>query len=156
MSNGRSWEGNWKARLYERVRALGFTSLTDFAAARPTASLAVLAEELGKDDVAGVQVLSGLLAEAERRRTVNRFERDVFVRMFNQSLPTGWPAILDDTGRFAVAKALSSWIGYTPEIHQDRARQIMMALLANPPPAGWRPVNPDDKLLRTLIPDEEV
>jgi len=156
MNEDRSWEGDWKARLYERVRALGFTSLTDFAAARPTASLADLAEELGKDDVAGVQVLSGLLAEAERRGKINRFERDVFVRMFNQSVPGGWPSVLDDANRFAVAKALGSWIGYTPDMHQDRARKIMMALLANPPPTGWRPVSPDDELLRTLLPDEEA
>ena len=154
MSN--AWEGNWKARLYERVRALGFTSLAAFAEARPTASLVALAEELGKDDVAGVQVLSGLLAEAEERRQVKRFERDVFVRMFTQNLPNGWPAVLDDANRFAVAQALARWIGYTPEVHQERARQVMMALLANPPPPGWRPLNPDDELLRTLLPDEEA
>ena len=154
MSN--PWEGNWKVRINERVRALGFTSLTAFAQARPTASLVELAEELGKDDIAGVQVLSGLLAEAEQRRQVKRFERDVFVRMFTQSLPNGWPAVLDDPNRFLVAKALARWIGYTPEEHKERARQIMMALLANPPPAGWRPLGPDDELLRTLLPDEEA
>ena len=156
MTDGRSWEGNWKARLYERVRGLGFTSLTAFAEARPTASLAALAEELGKDDVAGVQVLSGLLAEAERRKQVTRFERDVFVRMFAQSVPNGWPAVLDDANRFAVAEALGSWIAYTPEAHEERARRVMMALLANPPPPGWLPQSPDDELLRTLLPDEEA
>jgi hypothetical protein len=154
MSN--AWEGNWKARLSERVRALGFTSLTAFAEARPTASLVELAEELGKDDLAGVQVLSGLLAEAEQRRQVKRFERDVFVRMFTQSVPNGWPAVLDDANRFAVAEGLARWIGYTPEVDKERARQVMMALLANPPPPGWRPLGPDDELLRTLVPDEEA
>lgn len=156
MSQDRSWEGNWKARLYERVHDLGYQSLTAFAAARPAASLATLADELGKDDIAGVQVLSGLLAEAEQLRQVKRFERDVFARMFTQSLPHGWPAVLDDPGRFAVAKALASWIGYTPETDQERARQVMMALLANPPPPGWRPLGPDDELLRTLLPDDEA
>ena len=156
MSKDRSWEGNWKARIHERVRALGFTSVTAFAEARPTASLVALAEELGKDDIAGVQVLSVLLAEAEQRKQVTRFVRDVFVRMFAQSVPNGWPAVLDDANRFAVAKALGSWFGYTPESHLERVDRAGDALLANPPPPGWLPQGPDDELLRTLLPDEEA
>ena len=154
MSNDRSWEGNWKVRLHERVHERGYDSLTAFAEAHPTASLVELAEELGKGVVAGVQVLSELLAEAEQRRQVTRFERDVLVRMLAQDVPNGWPAVLDDANRFAVAKALGRWIGYTPEAHQERARRVMMALLANPPPPGWLPQGPDDELLRTLLPDE--
>ncbi|MDC0708652.1 hypothetical protein POL68_09245 [Stigmatella sp. ncwal1] len=30
------------------------------------------------------------------------------------------------------------------------------ALLVSPPPPGWRPLGPDDELLRMLLPDEEV
>ncbi|MFL5356616.1 NUDIX hydrolase [Archangium sp.] len=156
MSDGRAWQGNMKARLYERVRKLGYDSLTAFANARPTASLVALADELGKDDIAGVQVLSGLLAEAEQHKQVTRFVRDVLVRMLCQSLPNGWPAVLDDTHRFKVAKALGSWFAYTPETHKERADKAGDALLATPPPPGWRPLGPDDELLRTLLPDEEV
>ena len=156
MNEDRSWEGNWRVRLYERVRERGYTSLTDFAAARPTVSLVELAEELGGDDVNAVQVLSGLLAEAEQRKQVTRFERDVLVRMLSQSLPGGWPAVMDDPARFAVGKALGRWIGYTPEAHQERSERIIAALLAMPPPPGWRPLGPDDELLRTLLPDEEA
>lgn len=32
----------------------------------------------------------------------------------------------------------------------------MAALLATPPPPGWRPLGPDDELLLTLLPDENV
>jgi hypothetical protein len=115
-----------------------------------------LAEGLGEDDVNAVQVLSGLLAEAEQRKQVTRFERGVLVRMLSQSLPEGWPAVMDDPARFAVGKALGRWIGYTPEAHQERSEQVIAALLATPPPPGWRPLGPDDELLRTLLPDEEV
>jgi hypothetical protein len=45
MTNGRSWEGNIKARLYERVRERGYDSLTAIAEARPTASLVELAND---------------------------------------------------------------------------------------------------------------
>jgi hypothetical protein len=80
MSGGRAWQGNVKARLYERVRERGYDSLTAFAEARPTASLVALAEELGPDEVAGVQVFSGLVAEAERNNQVTRLVRGQLVR----------------------------------------------------------------------------
>ncbi|AKJ07696.1 hypothetical protein ATI61_107147 [Archangium gephyra] len=156
MSDGRAWQGNVKARLYERVRERGYDSLTAFAEARPTASLVELAEELGPDDIAGVQVFSGLLAEAERRKQVTRLVRSVLVRMLSQSLPEGWPAVMDDTNRFKVAKAIGRWSSYTPETHEKRVEQARAALRASPPPAGWRPLGPDDELLLTLLPDEEV
>ncbi len=156
MSEDRSWEGNWKVRLYERVRERGYDSLTAFANARPTASVVALAEELGEDDVAGVQVLSGLLTEAEQRKQVTRFVRDVLVRELSECLPDGWPAVLDDANRFKVAKALGSWFADTPETHRDLADKASDALLATPPPPGWRPLGPDDDLLLTLLPDEEV
>ena len=156
MSDGRAWEGNIKARLYERVRERGFDSLTAFAEARPAVPLHLLAEELGKDDVAGVQVLRGLLAEAERRKQVTRFVRDVFTRLWSESVPDGWPAMMDDDARFAVAEALARWGTYTPETHEQHVERAKAALRATPPPPGWRPLGPDDELLLTLLPDEAV
>lgn len=156
MTDGRSWQGNWRVRLYERVRERGYTSLTAFAEARPAVPLNLLAEELGKDDVAGVQVLSGLLVEAERRRQVTRFVRDVLVRQLSESLPRGWPLVMDDKSRFQVAKALGCWSADIPDSYQERADRVMAALRATPPPPGWRPPGPDDELLRTLLPDEEA
>ncbi|MCE9670646.1 NUDIX hydrolase [Myxococcus stipitatus] len=156
MTDGRSWQGNWKVRLYERVRERGYDSLTAFAEARPTASLVALAEELGPDDIAGVQVFSGLVAEAERSHRVTRLVRGQFVRELHASLPNGWPAVLDDTNRFDVAQALARWSSYTPETHEERVKQARAALRASPPPAGWRPLGPDDELLRTLLPDDDA
>ncbi|MFE8603303.1 NUDIX hydrolase [Archangium violaceum] len=156
MSRDRSWEGNAKARLYERVRERGYDSLTAFVEARPTASLVALAEELGPDDIAGVQVFSGLLAEAERNNRVTRLVRGQLVRELCACLPTGWPAVLDDANRFKVAKALGLWSSFTPTTHEERVRRAGDALLATPPPPGWLPRGPDDELLLTLLPDEEA
>ncbi|WP_375759605.1 NUDIX hydrolase [Corallococcus exercitus] len=156
MTDGRAWQGNWKARLYERVRERGYDSLTAFADARPAVPLVALAEELGQDDVAGVQLLSGLLAEAEQRKQVTRFVRDALARLLSQSLPNGWPAVVDDATRFQIAKALGSWSVYIPDAYQERADQVMATLRAQPPPAGWRPLGPDDELLLTLLPDHEA
>ncbi len=156
MSEGGAWKGNIRARLYERVRERGFSSLTAFAEARPAVPLYLLAEELGKGDVAGVQVLSGLLAEAEQRKQVTRFVRDVLVRELAECLTDGWPAVMDDDNRFKVAMALGCWSAYTPETHKERVKQVRAALRSAPPPPGWRPLGPDDELLRTLLPDEEA
>lgn len=155
MNEDHSWEGNWKVRLYERVRERGYSSLTAFAEARPTLPLVELAEELG-DDLNAVQVFSGLVAEAERSHQITRLVRGQLVRELYESLPDGWPAVLDDANRFKVARALGLWSGFTPETHLERVSQTSAALLASPPPPGWRPLGPDDELLRTLLPDEEA
>lgn len=156
MSDGHAWRDNWKTRLYERVHALGFSSLTAFAEARPAVPLHELADELGKEDVAGVQVLKELLAEAKQRKQVTRFVRDVLVRGLSESLPEGWPMELNDTNRFKVAAVIGPWIADTPDTHKERARRVGRALVATPPRPGWRPLGPDDELLLTLLPDEEV
>ncbi len=156
MNEGRSWDGNWKVRLYERVRGRGYDSLTAFAEARPTASLVALAEELGEADISAVQVFHGLVAEAERSHQVTRLVRGQLVRELSESLPDGWPAVMDDGNRFEVAQALAFWFGFTPETHRERAEQVMASLRAAPPPPGWRPLGPDDELLLTLLPDETV
>jgi len=155
MSKESAWEGNWRVRLYERIRERGYDSLTSFAESRPTASLVALAEELG-EDVAGVQIFTGLLAEAERRKQVTRFVRGVLVRELSESLPEGWPAVLDDENRFKVASALGPWSAYTPDSHKERVKRARAALRAKPPPPGWLPLSADDELLRTLLPDEEA
>lgn len=154
MSEDRSWQGNWRVRLYERIRERGYDSLTAFAEARPAVPLYLLADELGTDDIAGVQILSGMLDEARRHNKVTRFVRDVLVRELSESLPEGWPTVMDDANRFEVAQALGCWYGHIPESHHERADQLMAALRATPPSAGWRPLGPDDELLRTLMPDE--
>lgn len=156
MSGGRSWQGNWPVRLYERVRELGYDSLTAFAEARPTASLVALAEELGEDDINAVQLFKGLVDEAERSHQLTRLVRGQLVRELSACLPDGWPAMMDDANRFKVAKALGLWSAFTPETQQERADQVMAALRTHPPPPGWRPLGPDDELLRTLLPDEEA
>jgi hypothetical protein len=141
--------------LYERVRERGHDSLTAFAEAHPAVPLYALADELG-EDVAAVQVLSGLLAEAEQRKQVTRFVRDVLVRELSEALPKGWPTGTDEEARLEVAIALGRWSAYTPETHLKQVEQARAALRATPPPPGWRPLGPDDELLRTLLPDEEA
>ncbi|WP_434391203.1 NUDIX hydrolase [Melittangium boletus] len=155
MGDDLSWKGHWKTRLHERVRDRGFASLTAFAERHPTRSLVDLADELG-EDVNAVQVFSGLVAEAERSQQLTRLVRAQFAREFAEGLPEGWPPVLDDAHRFKVARTLGLWVSYTPSSHQERARRVGDALLARPPPTGWRPLSSEDRLLRALLPDEEA
>ena len=106
--------------------------------------------------VNGVQVFSGLVAEAERSHQLTRLVRGQLVRELSQQLPNGWPAVMDDEARLEIAIALGSWAAFTPVTHKERADQVMAALRTDPPPPGWRPLGPDDEMLRTLLPDEEA
>ncbi|TNV67429.1 NUDIX hydrolase [Corallococcus exiguus] len=97
-----------------------------------------------------------MVAEAERSHRLTRLVRGQLVRELWRSLPAGWPPVLDDANRFKVAKALGLWSGFTPTTHEERVKRVGDALLAHPPPSGWRPMGPEDELLRTLLPDEEA
>ncbi|MBN8468353.1 NUDIX hydrolase [Corallococcus exiguus] len=156
MTDGLSWQGNWKVRLYERVRERGHTSLTDFANSRPTVPLKKLASELGKDDVAVIQVFHGLLSEAAQRRQVTRLLRDVFARELAGDFPEGWPVITDEATRFQVIKLLARLGAFTPETHEARVSRAGDSLLASPPPPGWHPLGPDDEWLLMILPDDEA
>jgi hypothetical protein len=156
MTDGRSWQGNWKARIYERVRERGFASLTSFVESRPSVPLMRLAEELGKDDVATIQLFGGLLAEAEQRKQVTRLIRDVLARELAGDFPDGWPTVMDESTRFKLIKLFARWGAMTPTTHEDRVNQVCDSLLESPPPPGWQPLGPDDELLVTLLPDQEA
>jgi len=78
------------------------------------------------------------------------------VRELSEDFSAGWPAVMDDETRMDVAIALGRWSAYAPETHEERVRRAGAALLAMPPSPGWRPLGPDDELLRTLLPDEEA
>jgi hypothetical protein len=158
MERRGSWEGNWKARLFERVRLSGFETVTAFANARPAVPTVLLAKELAGEagDINAVQVFTALLAEAEEKgdMAIRRFIRDIFARHLTRALPDGWPAVLDDDSRFAIADAVSGWITYTPDNYAERVKELSRIFMASPPPAGWRPSGPDDPRLLSLLPDE--
>ncbi|ADO75494.1 uncharacterized protein STAUR_7739 [Stigmatella aurantiaca DW4/3-1] len=42
------------------------------------------------------------------------------------------------------------------DTYKERVKQARAALRATPPSLGLRPLGPDDELLRTLLPDDEV
>jgi hypothetical protein len=157
MAYEKTWSGDWHRRILERVRQRGFETITQYASERPGVSLLILAEDLGPDDVAAVQIRSILVEEAMRTRTVPRALRDLFVRELRESLPEGWKYPLDDASRCEVAGALATWKTelkledhlecFDDEMTFKAGQDLMNAEL----PAGWLPEGPDDPVIIAFV-----
>jgi hypothetical protein len=148
----KSWSGDWHARVLERVRRLGFSTVTQYAADRVGIWLVDLAKELGSDDVAGVQVMWVLVEEAIRTNTVPWVLRDLFVRWLREDLPHGWKHPLDDESRSSVAGALAGWeTELQDHLDEERVFKAGQELLNAELPAGWLPEGPDDPIIIAFV-----
>jgi hypothetical protein len=141
------WAGDWHARILERMQRLGFATVTQYAATRVGVALGALAEELGRDDVAGVQIMNMIVEEAVRANTVRRALRDLFVRELRSALPQGWRSPLDDEARAKVAGALARWEIELRDHLPDECSTFDAGqdLLDTELPSGWLPDGPDDR-----------
>jgi hypothetical protein len=147
-----TWSGDWHSRVLERVRQLGFETVTQYADKRPGVSLPVLAEELGPGDVAATQIRSILVEEAIRTHTVPRVLRDLLVRELRQGLPQGWKYPPDDRSHSMVVRTLGRWELELKDHLDDKAtlvagRELMNAEL----PTGWLPGGPDDPVIVAFV-----
>jgi hypothetical protein len=148
----KTWSGDWHSRVLERVQQLGFRTVTQYAADRPGVSLLALAQELGSEDVAAVQVMCVLLDEAIRAGALPRLLRDLFERELRKALPEGWKQPLDDAARYEVAGAISGWHAELQD-HLDHAATMAAGkeLLNAELPAGWLPDGPDDPVIVAFV-----
>ena len=100
------WQGDWRARVYERVRARGYADVTAVARAAPAVPYRELAATLGRD-IAPVQLENLLRAEAIAADRYHEFARDCLVRYLRQDLPLGWGQ--GAQADFNAARAFASW-----------------------------------------------
>lgn len=143
---------DWRARVLGRVQQLGFKTVTAYAADRVGISLVNLAEELGSEDVAGIQVMWMLVEEASRYHTVPRALRDLVVRGLREVLPRGWRHPLDDDARVRVAGALSRWATeLQPHLDITLTLKASKDLLNAELPTGWLPDGPDDPIIVAFV-----
>ncbi len=148
----KTWSGDWHARILERVRRLGFDTVTQYAADRVGISLVNLAKELGSDDVAGIQVMHMLLEEAIRTNTVPRLLRDLLIRELRQALPQGWEYPLSDESRSKVARALGRWeIELKDHLNDEPTFMAGQDLMNAELPMGWLPAGPDDPVIVAFV-----
>lgn len=160
-----AWEGDWKARIAERLSSRGFGSIGQFVDERPGASLDQLTDELCNKldvggtkparDIAAVQILWALLDEAAATHSVERRARDLFVRDVAGDLPEGWPPAEPPEAGRRLIRALTNWSGgiatHLTE-YDDAANNLADALLDDDTiPVGWLPSSPDDPMLVNLF-----
>lgn len=152
------WQGDWRARVHQRVRALGFDSVTAFAASMPTAPYRQLAAALG-EGIAPVQLEKTLRAESIAAHRFNLFARDCLARYLRQDLPEGWARGVQ--AEFNTARAFASWnaalSGGADEVyaHEKNAASIRhvwqeLGRLAAP---GWLPQDANDPLVQQAFRD---
>lgn len=143
-------EGDWRARLYARLRARGYRSAMVLAAARPAVPARRLAGELGPDLVSA-QLLRTLVAEAVASGAADWLARDLLARHLAGALDEGWPRSPSAAVYMRIAGALSRWIACLPEPWRGVARVAARTLLDAPPAPGWRPSGPDDAVIEAAL-----
>lgn len=140
-----TWRGDWLVRLYQRVRAKGFLSVTGFAEAHLTATTLELAQALA-DDVAAVQIESALRAEARKAEALCKFARDLLVRCIRDHLPLGWST--DEQFAFRRSGVYADWASgveiFIDELTYDA---IWNSLKQAAPATDWLPESPDDPII---------
>jgi hypothetical protein len=147
----KAWQGDWKARLRERVEARGFADASSFLYANVGMDLVELAKLLG-DDVAAAQLVQQALGEAVERGEVERLARDLLARELRRYLPNGWRHHSDGDEAFARARAQGNWTATLRGIDDAACERVLDAL--NQPgavPDGWQPFHGDDPLLVTIF-----
>lgn len=140
-------------RIAARLEGLGYRSVGEFLAMRPTTSLDVMAATLGLAEVTSFHLERQALAEALRAGSGDTAARDLLVRLLHEHLPDGWPAAATDApgglgwpcqvvaARWSLAVAAApSW--------RDRAARVALAIDRGTAfPVGWLPVGVDDPIL---------
>lgn len=166
---GQAWSGDWQARIRDRLRARGFSSITAFSESEPRASIVELAEELSTDheaeinraDVAAEQLLRIWHEEARQAgpEAIERLSRRLLVGALHSAVPEGWHADWkSEEARSAASRAaaaLTHWRGHLGKEHRPAADRIVSALLREGRegtiPPGWLPTSADDPRLVDLF-----
>jgi hypothetical protein len=145
-----AWIGNWYERIKQRAYERGFTTVTEFVENQPTASLLELADQLGKEDVAGVQLEKVLIDEAEDTGTMERCVKSLLVRALHEELPEGWQTRWDGspggTGMRLISASTSVYSAL-PLHYRPMFDALDEAIWDEPIPDGWLPTGPDDPIL---------
>ena len=142
-----AWEGDWEARIYQRIEDLGYTTYQDYLRARQGRSYDYLADELSK----GIEGAPTAPVQLEHlhAQTADPAERldailDSFARFVGGALRRGWGVGIH--WKVDVIGALSSWYvtwGEGPELDAFRREIFRM----NPEP-GWIPKNSNDPIIQ--------
>lgn len=151
-SRASAWQGDWQVRLKARLAARGFSTTEEFISTQPVKSLVTLADELGPDDVAAVQLEWSYLDDAKLRGTIEHCARDLLVRQLHEKLPGGWTTTrIDMAAVWPRVNAMSAWASSIssrlPEYNEVVSAFSRRVQDENAFPVGWLPANADDPVL---------
>ena len=151
------WSGNWQRRVYDKLERIGFSQVSDYLAARPGATYAQLAEELG-DDTAPVQITRLHLLEAKRAGQLRDGARDALVRYVRERLPSGWGRKPPNEEQYEQDFLnASAWSGWSRELEEAAPAEFsafadaIWEQLSRSAPEGWLPVNTSDKTVVAIF-----
>ncbi len=173
MTNSAIWTADWPSRVREKVRALGYESITDFLADHPAEPYVDVARKLG--GVAAVQLRRIQRLEIRNDLDFRRAAMDCIARETVTHLPKGWgvpteipevpndsmwkhlaargPLMLDEVAdriAFQTSGVYAAWMTLLQEYaqnSQERADAVWAALHDSNPPTGWLPTGPDDAII---------
>lgn len=140
-----AWEGDWKARLREKVKETGYETLISFAERNPKATFFELAKMLG-EQVAPIQIQQ-LLSEAYYEQgQFARYIRSALAREIRHKMPEGWNT--DESFDFKRASAFTDWEHGTPDEYEDFTEKVWEVFKnSSDIPEGWLPNGADDPII---------
>lgn len=144
-----TWQPEWPMRLYERIAALGFHSLSEYIDSRPMVSLIDLARELGPN-VAAIQLETSWCREAYKHGRMKQLLGSLLIRQIRDAVPGGWAT--GDPFVSELADGFASWAWVAKELLPQAERNFVWECLRSlSPPPGWLPVVPHDELTAVVI-----
>jgi len=174
MTNSTTWAPDWQSRLLEKVRAIGYHTVTEFLSAHPAEPYVTMARKLG--NTAAVQLLRVQRLEIEDEAGFRRAAMDCMARELATHLPKGWgipteipevpldsmwthlaahgplkPNEIEDRIAFQTAGVYADWMSllreYDSATIEPRADAVWAALKNLRPPTGWIPHGPNDPII---------
>ena len=150
-SNDGIWESGWQAKILAGIKALGFSSISEFLARFPAEPYAKLAKRLG-EHVAELQIIwmqfDNNLDDIKYREAA----KDCISRELNHTLKRGWG--IGKNLEFRNALVYTEWSGWVTRSREDLEPvldAVWQELLRLNPPLGWRPSGPDDPLIEAAF-----
>jgi hypothetical protein len=147
-----SQRGDSQIWIGQMISRRGHQTLTSFCNEHPTMTIGELAEVLGMEDVAPIQILWMLVDEALASNTVRECAQSLLIRFLHRPAG-GWPSGNGWDEQKEIRFALTTWEGSFPEeAYRSSMKAMTDALLDSTDiPAGWLPSGIDDPRIAALF-----
>jgi hypothetical protein len=150
---GLAMKKHYESALYDRIRRLGFSSVTEFIEAFPGETYHQLARWRVRPNIMPIFLMEAHAREAVQQGTVRRYAMEVLVRQMRDALPAGWHHSKDKDldGKTVSAVATLDVRSQSAGASRSDLQAIdrtWKALLALNPPIGWQPKDSNDPVIQ--------